>query len=190
MEESMGRRIPRTLSVVLSALAVLTVAVAVLAPELVATAQGRLRVDIFVTQAQIPQSLTERGLIGFARGHRAARLQESTEENLRERRWHANVVFAFNQPPGDLEFHALFYDIHDGPRNFVREMSVFTADRSQRTVLHRLMLPRPTFRPNRRMEMVVTVRREEVGSTRFEVVGEEVRHTGQVDFTTGGDDDE
>lgn len=179
----MGRRIPRRMSVMLSGLAALVVALAVLGPELGAEAQRRLRVDIFITQAQIPQGLTERGLLGFARGHRAPRLQESSEANLRERRWHANTVFSFSQPPGDLEFHALFYDVHDGPRNFVREMSVFVADRTQRTVLHRLMLPRPTFRPNRRMEMVVTVRREEVGSVRFELVGEEVQHTGQVDFS-------
>jgi hypothetical protein len=179
----MGRRIPRTMSVVLSTVAALVVALAILGPELGAAAQGRLRVQVLITQAQVPRSLTERGLIGFARSHRAARLQESTEENLRERKWYANVVFSFNRPPGDLEFHALFYDVHDGPRNFIREMSVFTADRSQRTVLHRLQLPRPTFRPNRRMEMVVTVRREEVGSARFELVGDEVRHTGEVDFS-------
>jgi hypothetical protein len=31
--------------------------------------------------------------------------------------------------------------------------------------------------------MVVTLRREEIGSVRFETVGEEVRHSGQVDFS-------
>jgi hypothetical protein len=162
--------------------AALLCAAATLWPELEAQAQ-RLRVQIFLTQARIPNTLTERGLLGFVRGHRATRLMESSEENLNQRRWHANAVFSFNRPPGDLEFHALFYDIHDGPRNFVREMSVFVSDRTQRTVLHRISLPRPTFRPNRRMEMVVTVRREEVGSVRFELVGEEIRHTGQVDFS-------
>jgi hypothetical protein len=180
----MARSIPRTLTAALpAACAALALGFAILAPDLAARAQRGLRVDVLLTQAQIPRGLTERALLGFARGHRAPRLQESDEANLRERRWHANAVFAFNEPPGDLEFHALFYDVHDGPRNFVREMSVFVSDRTQRTVLHRIMLPRPTFRPNRRMEMVVTVRREEVGTLRFELVGEEVRHSGQVDFS-------
>ena len=181
-EETMGRRIPRKLSVLLTTVAAAVCALAILWPQMEAQAQ-RLRVQVFLTQARIPGGLSERGLLGFARGHRAARLQESSEEDLNERRWHANAVFSFNRPPGDLEFHALFYDIHDGARNFVREMSVFVSDRTQRTVLHRLTLPRPTFRPNRRMEMVVTVRREEVGTLRFELAGEEVRHSGRVDFS-------
>jgi hypothetical protein len=173
----------RTLpGLVATTFAVALCAVALLWPQMKAEAQ-RLRVQIYITQARIPNSLTERGLIRFARGHRAARLQESSEEDLNSRRWYANAVFSFNRPPGDLEFHALFYDIEDGARNFVREMSVFTSDREQRTVLHRLTLPRPTFRPNRRMEMVVTVRRQEVGNARFELVGENIHHTGQVDFT-------
>ncbi|HEY8429439.1 MAG TPA: hypothetical protein VIL20_13735, partial [Sandaracinaceae bacterium] len=170
------------LSMWLTTVAAAACMLAVLWPHVAAEAQ-RLRVDIFLTQARIPDGLTERGLIGFVRSHRATRLQESTEDNPRERRWYANAVFSFNRPPGDLEFHALFYDVHDGPRNFVREMSVFVSDRTQRTVLHRLTLPRPIFRPNRRMEMVVTVQRQEVGSVRFELIGEEPRHTGQVDFT-------
>ena len=116
----------------------------------------RVRCQIHVTQAQVPGNLTERGLIAFARRHHAARLRESSEEELNSRVWRANAVFAFNQPPGDLEFHALFYDVTDGGRNFIREMSVFVSDRTQRTVLHRIQLPRPMFQPtkNERGEMV------------------------------------
>jgi hypothetical protein len=179
----MSRSLPRKLPwMALSLSAAALFAAAVLWPGLEAQAQ-RLRVQVFLTQARIPNGLSERGLLGFARGHRAQRLQESTETNLNERRWLANAVFSFSTPPGDLEFHALFYDVEGGARNFVREMSVFVADRTQRTVLHRMVLPRPTFRPNREMELVVTVRREEVGRQRFELAGEEVRHSGQVDFS-------
>lgn len=171
-------RIPLLLSIAATALFALAIAF----PQLKAEAQ-RVRCQVYVTQARVPGNLSERGLIGFARRHRARRLRETSHEQLNERSWIANAVFAFNRPPGDLEFHALFYDVTDGPRNFIREMSVFTSDRSQRTVLHRLQLPRPTFQPNKRIEMVVTLRREELGRTRFEIQGEEVRHSGQVDFT-------
>ncbi len=161
-------------------------ALTVLWPQLSAEAQrgrGGLRCQVHLTQARVPGDLSERGLITFARRHRAARMRESDDANLNDRQWRANAIFAFNRPPGDLEFHALFYDITDGPRTFIREMSVFVSDRSQRTVLHRINLPRPTFRPNRRIEMVVTVNRQEVGSTRFIIDGEEIRHSGQVDFS-------
>jgi hypothetical protein len=33
------------------------------------------------------------------------------------------------------------------------------------------------------MEVVITVQRQEVGTQRFELVGEEIRHSGRVDFT-------
>lgn len=181
------RRSPRpTLGALLTATAVGLCALAILWPHLSAEAQ-RVRCDIYITQARVPNNLSERGLIQFARRHRARRLMESNEATLNERQWRANAVFSFNQPPGDLEFHALFYDVTNGPRNFVREMSVFVSDRTQRTVLHRINLPRPTFAPNKRLEMVVTLRRQEIGRTNFEIVGEEVRHSGQVDFTTDED---
>jgi hypothetical protein len=182
----MARRTPRRLSFLLTTAAAGLCALVVLWPQVRAEAQ-RVRCRIFVTQARVPRTLSERGLIRFARRHRARRLRETNEEELNEREWRANAVFAFNRPPGDLEFHALFYDVTDGPRDFVREMSVFVSDRSQRTVLHRLNLPRPTFEPNKRIEMVVTLRRREIGRTRFQLIGEEVRHTGQVDFTTPED---
>lgn len=180
----------RRLSTVLAATAAGVLSIAVLWPQLSAQAQ-RIRVQIHVTQAAVPQSLSERGLIQFARRHRAQRLRETTEEDLNEREWRANAIFEFNAPPGDLEFVALFYDVTDGSRNFIREMSVFVSDRTQRTVLHRINLPRPMFRPNKRIEMVVTIRRQEVGSTRFIIDGEEIQHSGQVDFSDeqarGGD---
>ena len=172
----------RRLSSTLTAVAAGLCALAVLWPQLEAEAQ-RLRCSVYLTQAQIPRTLSEAGLLRFARGHRARRLRESSEEDLNSRKWYANAVFQFNRPPGDLEFHALFYDVTDGARNFIREMSVFVSDRSQRTVLHRLQLPRPTFRPNRRIDMVVTVRRQEVGTVRFETAGEEIQHSGMVDFS-------
>ncbi|MGE0792195.1 MAG: hypothetical protein AB7S26_41365 [Sandaracinaceae bacterium] len=166
-----------------AAFALVLGAALVMQPAAQAQRGGGLRCQVFLTQARIPDGLSERALIGFARGHRAARMAETGEQNLQERTWLSNAVFSFNRPPGDLEFHALFYDVTDGPRTFIREMSVFVSDRTQRTVLHRIRLPRPTFRPNRRIEMVVTVQRQEVGSTRFIIDGEEVRHSGQVDFS-------
>ncbi|MGF1465725.1 MAG: hypothetical protein ACFCGT_06295 [Sandaracinaceae bacterium] len=143
-----------------------------------------LRCSIYLTQQRIPGDLSERGLINFARRHRARALRETSEEELDERSWISSAVFAFNRPPGDLEFHVLFYDMEEG-RQFLREMSVFLGNRQDKTVLHRIRLPRPTFKPNREHELVVTVRRQEVGRVRFETSGEEVRHTGMVDFTEG-----
>ncbi len=149
-----------------------------------AEAQRRLRAQVYLTQARIPRSLTERGLIGFARRHQARRLQETTSQPIPERQWRANMVTSFNRPVGDLEFQVLFYDIDDGSRRFIGPpLSVFVNNREERTFVQRIRLERPHFRPNRRMEMVVTVRRQEVGRRRFEVVGERIQHSGEVSFS-------
>jgi hypothetical protein len=156
----------------------------VVLPRAPAAAQrGRLRAQIYLTQQRVPSNLTERGVIAFGRRSNARLLSETTAEPLAQRKWLANMVLQFNQPPGDLEFHILFYDVEDGPRRFVEDMSTFVNDRSQRTYVQPIRLPRPRFRPNRRYDLVVTVRRAEVGSKQFGLVGEEVRRSGTVSFS-------
>lgn len=153
--------------------------------ELLSTAEAQrgLRARVYITQAAIPRNLSERGLIGFARRHRARRLRETTEQPIPERQWRANMVTAFNRPVGDLEFQVLFYDIEDGERRFIGPpLSTFINNRDEKTFVQRIRLERPQFAPNRRMELVVTVRRNEVGRARFEVVGERIQHSGEVTF--------
>ncbi|MCG8556897.1 MAG: hypothetical protein MJD61_16680, partial [Proteobacteria bacterium] len=102
---------------------------------------------------------------------------------LGKRSWKANMVVAFNKAPGDFEFHVLFYDVHDGQRRFVEELSTLVSNRKQRTFIQKLSMPRARFKPNRHMELVVVVRRVEVGRRKFGLVGEEKRRTGRVIFT-------
>ena len=143
-------------------------------------AQRRARAQIYLTQARIPPNMTERSLIGFARGHAARNMNETTSEPIPQRKWLGDLVVAFSAPPGDLEFHVLFYDVTDGARRFVDDMSTYVNDRTQRTYVQRVRFERPKFRPNRRMELVVTVRREEVGRATFNMIGAEVQNSGTV----------
>lgn len=147
---------------------------------------GALRATVYLTQNKIPKNLSEAGLIGFMRSHKASKLRETSEEKLEERKFMAEMVTQFSAPPGDLEFHVLFYDVHEGSRVFVEDMSTFIDDRKQKVFLQRIKLPRPRFKPNRRMELVVTVKRAEVGSLKFTTEGEEKRHTGVVSFDDKG----
>lgn len=171
------------LSTAFALMAGLLGAAAIVLPGSGADAQRGLRAQIYLTQARIPGNVSEQGLLSFARRTRQPRLQESDDSSIRDRKWLANMVVAFNRPVGDLEFHVLFYDVHDGPRRFVEDMSTFVSDRDQKTFVQRVRLERPRFRPNRNMELVVTVRRQEVGRLSFGLVGEEIRRTGEVDFS-------
>lgn len=155
-----------------------------------AGAQRRLRATLYLTQQSIPRGLSEAALLRWARGHSTKVLNETTAEAIPSRHWPGNLIIAFSAPPGDLEFHALYYDIEDGPRNLIDDMAIFVGDPDQETYVQRINLERPRFRPNRRMEMVVTVSHAEVGSLRFETRGEEPRRDGMVDFSDESADDD
>lgn len=141
------------------------------------------KAQIFLVQAKIPKTLTERSLIAFGRRNANRLLRETTDGEVKSRKWRADMIVAFNRPVNDMEFQVLFYDIHDGPRRFVNDMAIMVSDKKQKTFVQRVTLPRPQFKPNRQMELVVTLRRQEVGRLKFGVVGEEIRRSGEVSFS-------
>ena len=149
-----------------------------------ADAASGLHAKIILTQKGISRSLSEAGVIRFASANKATRLREITDAPVEDRQWNANLVVRFSQPVGDSEFEVLFYDIQTAERKFIAPaMTVFVNDRKQRTIVHKLRLKRPQFEPNRRLEMVVTVRRQEVGRYRFQILGDRVQHSGEVTFS-------
>ena len=143
---------------------------------------GGLKAQVFLVQAKVPKNTSERGLLAFAKRNRARLLRETTDKELDDRKWKGHLVIQFNRPVGDLEFQVLFYDVHDGPRRFVQDMSTFVNDRKQKTFVQPVSLPRKHFKPNRNMELVVTVRRQEVARMKFGLVGEEKKRSGVVNF--------
>jgi hypothetical protein len=147
---------------------------------------GGLKAEVYVTQAKVPNGLSEKGLIGFARSNSMKLLHESTDAPIKQRKWLANMVVSFSKPVDDMEFTVLFYDVQDGPRRFIEDMSTMVNNRNNKTFVQKLSLDRPRFKPNRQMELVVTVKREEVGKLKFGVLGEEIKRSGTVDF---GDDE-
>jgi len=149
-----------------------------------ADAATGLRAKIFLTQKGVPRTLSESGVIRFAKSNKATRLRENPDAPVEERQWKATLVANFNAPLGDSEFEVLFYDIQTADRKFIAPaMTVFVNDSNQRTIVHKLRLKRPQFEPNRRLEMVVTVRRQEVGRYRFQILGDRVQHGGEVTFS-------
>jgi hypothetical protein len=144
---------------------------------------GSTKASIYLTQAKIPGGLTEKGLLGFARSNSMKFLHETDDAEVKQRKWKANMVVGFSRPVDDMEFQVLFYDIQDGPRRAVEDMSTMVRDRANKTFVQPITLGRPTFKPNRQMELVVTVKHEEVGTLKFGVVGEEIKRSGQVSFS-------
>lgn len=155
-----------------------------LTPWTGAEAASGLRATIYLTQKGIPRTLSEAGVLRFARQNKATRLRETGEAPIADRQWRASLVASFNAPVRDSEFEVLFYDIQTSERKFIAPaMTVFVSDSNQRTIVHKMHLKRPQFEPNRRLEMVVTVRRQEVGRYRFQILGDAVQHSGEVTFS-------
>lgn len=148
-----------------------------------ASAGGGLKATAYLTQAKIPPGMTEKGLLGFARSNSQKFLRESTDEEVKKRKWKANLVVSFSRAVDDMEFQILFYDIQDGPRRFIEDMSTMVNKRTEKTFVQPISLSRPTFKPNRSLELVVTVKRQEVGTLKFAVQGEEIKRSGQVSFS-------
>ena len=146
---------------------------------------GSLKAQVFLLQTKIPAKVTEKALLGFARKNANKILREATDAPVKERKWQGEMVVSFNAPVDDMEFQILFYDVGDGGRKFVNDMSTMVNDRKQKTFVQKFTLPRPSFKPNREMELVVTVKRAEVGRLRFNVMGEEIKRSGEVSFSDG-----
>jgi len=164
--------------------AVVAVLASVVAPHDAVHAAPGLRAKLYLTQKGIPRKLSEAGVLRFVRQHKATRLYETESGPVEDRQWRASMVASFNAPVRDSEFEVLFYDIQTPERKFIAPaMTVFVSDTSQRTIVHKMYLKRPQFEPNRRLEMVVTVRRQEVGRYRFQILGDEVQHSGEVTFS-------
>ena len=144
---------------------------------------GGLKAQAYLLQSKIPGGLSEKGLLGFARNNSMKLLHETTDAEVKSRKWKATLVVAFSRPIDDMEFNVLFYDVQDGPRRFVEDMSTMLNQRTQKTFVQPLTLSRPTFKPNRQMELVVTVKREEVGKLKFGVLGQEIKRSGEVSFS-------
>ena len=144
---------------------------------------GGLKAQVYLFQAKLPTGLTEKGLIGFGKTNHLKLLHESTDAEVKQRKWKASLIVAFSKAVDDMEFTVLFYDIQDGPRRFVDDLGVMVNKKTEKTFVQPVTLPRPKFKPNRQMELVVTVRREEVARLKFGVLGEEIKRSGEVSFS-------
>lgn len=144
---------------------------------------GSLKAKVYLLQQRVPGDLSEQALLGFARKNFTLRLNENNDPDVKKRKWKADLLVSFNQPIADTEFQTLFYDVHAGPRRFVDDMAIFVMQRNEKTFVQGVTLKRPEFKPNHYHELVVTVRRAEVGKQKFSIVGQEIARSGVVDFS-------
>jgi hypothetical protein len=163
----------------------LTLLAIVVSPK--AVEAGSLKATIHLTQHEISKSAnTEQKLMRWLQSGVALAATrpaaETTEPEMDQRKFLINMVVAFNAPINDYEFTAHVYDIEDGPRGSDKLFPVMTPNKGDKVIVTKLKLPRPEFKPQRRYEVVIVVRKAEVGSKKFMTGGEKKKNTGLVEF--------
>ena len=133
----------------------------------------RLKAKVYIVKEKVPRGLGDKELVAFARKNQVKQIEESGKGAVKERRWRAYVVVVFNAPPGRLEYEMAFYDVQKGLRILVERHSILLSSSDEKNYVQRLVLKRPKYKPNRRMELVVAVGGQEVGRVKFKLVGEE-----------------
>lgn len=147
-----------------------------------AVAQG-VGAQLFVLQTPVPREM-KGSMLTFAKKNKVRQMMESKDAAVADRAWRGSLVMAFGAPPQDSEVNILFYDVQDGSRRYVEGMNSFLqASRKEKIFVQPLDLKRSRFNPNRRMEIVVTLRKQEVGSVKVDLIGERVKRDGKVDFS-------
>lgn len=164
------------------ALCICTIAGVQLLGDSSAQAQ-RIRGNVYLVQKKLPKRATAKSLARFGRANHRKVLQEIKAGPIKERYWPAEMIVKFNRPPGDREFEVAFFDVESGSPRFLRTMTTFINDPRETTFVQKIKLPRSKFKANQRYELVVRVKRQEAGRVKFGLAGEQIQHSGTVDFS-------
>ncbi|KAB2887675.1 MAG: hypothetical protein F9K40_21165 [Kofleriaceae bacterium] len=114
-------------------------------------------------------------------------------EDKKNQRWKIHFAAFFKAPLNDIEVVVKLYDVGRGTRTLLASFEQFLDQRGQRALLSNFTLERKHVGVNKRVLMVLEVRGKTVATGRFDLLGEEERYTGKVDFSdedTKKNDDE
>ena len=149
-----------------------------------ASAGGRGGATLYLSLKDPSRAANDRALLSFAKQNAKRQLPEVDAPKYEDRYYMVWLVAKFDQLPKDSEVHLLFYDLTDGARKYFHERTAFIDKRHQTQVI-KLKLDREQFPPNRKIELVMTMLRQEVGSLKFDTTGKPKQHSGVVDFGDG-----
>ncbi len=114
-------------------------------------------------------------------------------ENKDKKNWKIHFAAFFKKPLTDIEVVVKLYDVGGGSRTLLASFEQFLETRGQNALLSQFTLERKHVGVNKRVLMVLEVQGRTVASGRFDLLGEEERYTGKVDFseedTKKNDDD-
>jgi hypothetical protein len=114
-------------------------------------------------------------------------------EDKAKQNWKIHFAAFFKRPLNDIEIVVKLYDVGGGSRTLLASFEQFLDQRGQNALLSNFTLERKHVGVNKHVLMVVEVQGRTVATGKFDILGEEERYTGKVDFSdedTKKNDDE
>jgi len=104
-------------------------------------------------------------------------------EDKKTKSWKIYVAAFFRKPLNDLEVTIKLYDVTTGRRHLVNSFEQYTEGRGQTSLISHIKLEREYFGVNKKIMITMETRKTILAQGTFQILGEEEKHSGKVDFT-------
>lgn len=114
-------------------------------------------------------------------------------EDKQKQTWKIYFAAFFKKPLNDIEVVVKLYDVGGGQRMLIASFEQFVDQRGGQALLSNFTLERKHVGVNKHVLMVLEVQGRTVATGKFDILGQEERYTGKVDFSdedTKKNDDE
>ncbi len=105
------------------------------------------------------------------------------QEDKKTKSWKVYIAAFFRKPLNDLEVTVKLYDVTNKRRHLVTSFEQYTEGRGQTSLISHIKLEREYFGVNKKIMVTMETRKSVLAQGTFQILGEEVKHSGQVDFT-------
>lgn len=105
------------------------------------------------------------------------------QEDKKTKSWKIYIAAFFKKPLNDLEVTVKLFDVTTGRRHLVNSFEQYTEGRGQTSLISHIKLEREYFGVNKKIMIQMETRKTILAQGTFHILGEEVKHSGKVDFT-------
>ena len=141
-----------------------------------------LRGRIVITKRKPPFRFRGRGhMMRFLRKYRVKHLWP---RKTNKKQWKFEFMAFFKRATRDVQVKVKFFDITSAPKRFLAGDSIYLSSRKQKILSSNMVLEKPRFQVNRKIQMYITNSRNVVlAKTRFWLRGKGERYSGRVTFS-------
>ena len=104
-------------------------------------------------------------------------------ENKSTKSWKVYYTAFFRKPLNSLEVTVKIYDLSGGGKHMITAFEQYMDKRGARSITSNVTLERDSFGVNKNLMMTVESNGAVLSATRFAIIGEAEKYSGQVDFS-------